>query len=301
MTEIMFERFNVPGFYLANQSVLALYASKGCTTGIVIDSGSITRTVPVYEGYALKQAVNTLNIGGRDITNYWIKLLAQKGYKFCTSNEQEFRREIIKYKEQYLYIAENYNNELKKNWSSKNCYELPDGQPIAKGDEFFKCSEIIFNPKLYIDKDNDGLSIMLIKSVISCDIDLRNDMMKNIILCGGNTMIDGIDKRLKMDIGSIWSKPLVNGFVRKYSMNRVYDDYLNIMYDYYGINDICDKYSSYIVPVGFNEFNITASENRKYNVWIGGSMLAEQSIFEESWITKDEYDERGPNIVQRCV
>eukprot|EP01084_Bolivina_argentea_P129921 229407_1 len=36
MTEIMFERFNVPGFYLANQSVLALYASKGCTTGIVI-------------------------------------------------------------------------------------------------------------------------------------------------------------------------------------------------------------------------------------------------------------------------
>eukprot|EP01083_Nonionella_stella_P155645 503051_1 len=38
LTQIMFETFNVPAMYLANDAVLALYAS-GRTTGIVLSSG----------------------------------------------------------------------------------------------------------------------------------------------------------------------------------------------------------------------------------------------------------------------
>ncbi|KAJ7022677.1 hypothetical protein C8F04DRAFT_1310439, partial [Mycena alexandri] len=38
MTQIMFETFNVPAFYISIQAVLSLYAS-GRTTGIVLDSG----------------------------------------------------------------------------------------------------------------------------------------------------------------------------------------------------------------------------------------------------------------------
>jgi len=48
MTEIMFEKFNVPAFYLAIQAVLSLYSS-GRTTGIVLDAGDgVTHTVPVF-------------------------------------------------------------------------------------------------------------------------------------------------------------------------------------------------------------------------------------------------------------
>ena len=36
---------------------------------------------------------------------------------------------------------------------------------------------------------------------------------------------------------------------------------------------------------------------RKYSVWIGGSILASLSTFQDMWITKGEYDESGPNIV----
>merc|ERR1712110_751561 len=44
---------------------------------------------------------------------------------------------------------------------------------------------------------------------------------------------------------------------------------------------------------------IVAPPVRKYSVWIGGSILASLSTFEEMWVTKDEYDESGPSIVHR--
>jgi len=44
---------------------------------------------------------------------------------------------------------------------------------------------------------------------------------------------------------------------------------------------------------------IVAPAERKYSVWIGGSILSSLSTFQEMWITKDEYDECGPSIVHR--
>ena len=42
------------------------------------------------------------------------------------------------------------------------------------------------------------------------------------------------------------------------------------------------------------KINIIAPPERKYSVWIGGSILASLSIFQQLWITKQEYDESGP-------
>ena len=57
MTEIFFETFNVPAFYLSIQAVLSLYSS-GKTTGVVLDSGDgVTHTVPIYEGYSISHAI----------------------------------------------------------------------------------------------------------------------------------------------------------------------------------------------------------------------------------------------------
>jgi len=44
---------------------------------------------------------------------------------------------------------------------------------------------------------------------------------------------------------------------------------------------------------------IVAPPERKYSVWIGGSILASLSTFEDMWVTKEEYDESGPSIVHR--
>jgi len=44
---------------------------------------------------------------------------------------------------------------------------------------------------------------------------------------------------------------------------------------------------------------IIAPPERKYSTWIGGSILASLSTFQQMWISKQEYDESGPSIVHR--
>merc|ERR1712130_1060107 len=47
------------------------------------------------------------------------------------------------------------------------------------------------------------------------------------------------------------------------------------------------------------KIKIIAPPERKYSVWIGGSILASLSTFQQMWISKQEYDECGPSIVHR--
>lgn len=68
MTEIMFECFRVPGFYLAAQTALSLYSS-GRVIGLVLNVGDgVTESVPVYDGYAVPYAIEKNCFAGRDLT-----------------------------------------------------------------------------------------------------------------------------------------------------------------------------------------------------------------------------------------
>jgi actin-related protein len=61
----MFETFNVPAMYVNIQAVLSRYAS-GCTTSaVLVSDDGVTHTVPIYEGYALPQAVLRTDLSGR--------------------------------------------------------------------------------------------------------------------------------------------------------------------------------------------------------------------------------------------
>ena len=84
----MFENFNVRSMYLAPQELLSLYASAR-TTGLVLKSGyGITHAIPIDEGYINPQAVKTLNIGGRDLTEYLTKLLGTHHGFVATTNAE---------------------------------------------------------------------------------------------------------------------------------------------------------------------------------------------------------------------
>lgn len=47
------------------------------------------------------------------------------------------------------------------------------------------------------------------------------------------------------------------------------------------------------------KIKVVAPPERKYSVWVGGSILTSLSTFDRMWIGKAEYDEVGPSIVHR--
>lgn len=193
MTEIMFEGFMVPAMYVAVQATLALYASARIT-GIVMDSGDgVTHTVPIYEGYCLSHAVSRLDIAGRDVTEYFMKLLLESGHTFVSTAEREIVRDI---KEKLCYVALDPVQEMKARPEEiMKEYRLPDSNIIQIGNQLFRAPETLFVPA-NIGVEAPGVHKMIFNSIMKCDIDVRRNLYCNILLSGGSTLFPGLEERI---------------------------------------------------------------------------------------------------------
>ena len=204
-TQIMFETFNIPFLHQCICPVLSLYAS-GRTTGIVIDSGAgVSHVVPIFKQHTLTHAIQRHDIAsGRDLTDFLMKILCERGYSFTTTAEREIVRDM---KEKLCYVAMDFGQELQKsqlNSDIEKNYELPGGQVITIGNERFRCTEPIFQPAL-IGMSAQGIQGLIYNSIMKCDIDIRHYLYSNIILSGGNTMFPGLAERIKKELTCVAS------------------------------------------------------------------------------------------------
>ncbi|KAK7207302.1 actin-2 [Myxozyma melibiosi] len=278
--EVFFETFNVPALFVSVQAVLALYAS-GRTTGLVLDSGDgVSHSVPVYEGFAITNAIRRIDVGGRDVTEeLGLQLRKQSGVVLHTSAEREIVKSI---KERTCYVAldlRREEREARKNErrgpalplssasasaaagggataSPADEFVLPDGHVLKLGAERFRAPEILFDPSI-LGLEYPGIPEMLSECIGKVDVDLRRPLYSNIVLSGGTTLLRGFGDRLLSEMKQLAPRDI--------------------------------------------KIRIYAPPERKYSTWIGGSILAGLSTFLKMWVSANEWQENPDLIHIKCI
>ncbi|CAG6016489.1 unnamed protein product [Menidia menidia] len=314
--EVMFETYQFAGVYIAIQAVLTLYA-QGLLTGVVVDSGDgVTHICPVYEGFSLPHLTRRLDIAGRDITRYLIKvpagrageslqppppapsppppppprvalsgslqLLLLRGYAFNHSADFETVRMM---KEKLCYVGYNIEQEQKLALETTvlvESYTLPDGRVIKVGGERFEAPEALFQPHL-INVEGVGVAELLFNTIQAADIDTRPEFYKHIVLSGGSTMYPGLPSRLERELKQLYLERVLKGDVDKLSRN---------MKAFTGgaLSRIMNLLHASVSPV-LQKFKIRIEDppRRKHMVFLGGAVLADIMKDKDNfWLTREE-------------
>lgn len=258
--EYMFEKYEFDSMQVQTQAMLTLYA-QGLMTGVVLDSGDgVTHVVCVYEGFVPAHLTQRLNLAGRHVTRYLIRLLQLRGYSFNSTSDFETVRTI---KEELCYTALDYKAESKlaeDTTALVKKFTLPDGKIIKIGRERFQASEAMFNPNM-ADVHGDGVSNMIYNAIMKAEYDLRLSFFKHVVLSGGSTMYPGLPTRIDKDIKERYLKEVLKGDKKRLHKFRL---------------------------------NVEDPPRRKNMVFLGASVLG--GIMKDSpefWLDKEEYQELG--------
>jgi len=266
MIEVMFEKYGFDSAYIAIQAVLTLYA-QGLLTGVVVDSGDgVTHICPVYEGFALPHLTKRLDIAGRDVTRYLIKLLLLRGYAFNHTADFETVRLM---KEKLCYVGYDIATEQKLAQETTflvEPYTLPDGRVIKVGGERFEASEALFQPHL-INVEGQGIAELVFSAIQAGEMDMRADLYKHIVLSGGSTMYPGLPSRLEREIKQLYLERVLKGDTDRLSKFKI---------------------------------RIEDPPRRKDMVFIGGAVLADvMKDRDDFWMSKAEYQEKGLSVLKK--
>jgi len=227
-TSHLFEKYQVPALFICKSAVLSAF-SCGRSTSLVLESGAnSTYAVPVHDGYALQASMIKCDIGG----NYLSKLvkdaiLAKVGkivpsYGFTkkTVNGQivveylnfdktdptleEFdKNEIIRdCKESVLSLTTEAAMEITD--AKTGVYELPDGTKVDMESDRKKIPEVMFtgSPEF---PNFTGVHRMISDAIVRADLDIRKELYNNVVVAGGNTLIQGFVDRIQKILPDIAS------------------------------------------------------------------------------------------------
>lgn len=309
MTELAFEGLQVPAFYIANRTVLSAFAT-GRPTALVVDVGaSQLSAIPVVDGFVLRKGIHTQPNAGNTVSRALLwGLTHEMGEKnmqgwladsvvpqFLIKNKQPcdpgappqatLREDRLQgttpsfrmyhtmgvlndFKEAVCQVLEAPWDEAQAAARPTKMYEFPNGANDAYGALRFKAPETMFTPSLYADtpqvlptRDTPYAGVTDLILQATKDVD--------------------VDARASMfsNIVCVGGGTLLPGFL----------DRLN-----YELSVAAPSQRIRIHSPG----NYT---ERRHSTWLGGSILASLGTFHQLWISKQEYDEHGADIVHiRC-
>lgn len=237
--------------------------AEGLSTGLVFDSGDgVSHVIPVVDGFIIRHAIQRLNLAGRHITKYLVKLMTLRGYAFNSSADFETVREI---KEAKCFVS--YDPVKDRKLANETTlldqeYQLPDNSVVKIGRERFQAAECMFRPELAGIEDG-GFHEKIYECITKCDIDNFIPLIQNIMLTGGTTMFPGLSSRMNMELEKILTEK---------------------------------KYGGDATRVRKTGMLIHDPPRRKHAVFIGASFLAKCAP-EDQWISRQAYQENGARIL----
>ena len=327
MTELMFEKYAPPALFLAKNPVLSSFA-VGKASSLVIDMGGKHTTVSaVHDGYALQKPVvkeessadferlagtckpsadaassNVVCLPPMSITkldalsdvvakyleNQKIDVRPRYAFTKKQKGDGEFEVKAVNHPKttasyaafKRLEIMEDikatvcrlddhvFNSDEHKNVAGVT-YELPDGNTIEVGVERFQIPELLFQPELLKELD-------VKVPALSGDTKLKS--IPDLVL----ECINKSDVDVRKDL---WGNLVLGGGCSMFANMR--ERLEGALFDHAPQNV---------------KTKVIASMNsveRRYATWIGGSILASLGSFQQLWMSKQEYEEHGANLVQR--
>jgi actin-related protein 2 len=170
-----------------------------------------------------------MNIAGRHVTDYFTKLLLQRGYAFNSSADFETVREI---KESLCYVS--YDLKKDRNLAQETTvvdkeYKLADGTSIIVGRERFEAPELLFTPNVQ-ENESKGVSNIIFDSINESAIDCRASFYQNILLTGrklrlrslgGTTMYPGFPSRVEKDINDLYLHHILGGQKKEFKKFKI--------------------------------------------------------------------------------
>ena len=148
-------------------------------------------------------------------------------------------------------------------------YDLPDGTTLELGADRLNVPECLFQPRLLggyglggvAEKaDCRSLPDAVMATLALCDPDLRRDLLGAVVLSGGGALLTGLRDRLERELNEA------------------------------------------AAPSGVAKVKVVSPANtveRRFGVWIGGSILASLGSFQQMWMSKAQYEEHGAGGIHR--
>ena len=209
LEQIFFRDLNFPYLLFLSESQAILQTLKK-TTGVVVNMGeSNTYFSTIFHGFTNIMARDIFPIAGKDLTNHFLNMiLTRKGSEKNFYLDKWLAKEI---KDKYslcVLDAEGESNSIKDgltNYDQK--INFPDGSSLKINEERFMLSEPLFNPRI-IHIDYFGLDEAIVKVIKSWDRENWEELLPNIILAGGGSLIPGLKDRLKLELTKYFSEKI---------------------------------------------------------------------------------------------